>query len=114
MRVHFLYLSLFVFLLGAAAAFAQAAAESVLLNGNSATAAVKAGTVLGQSLNNTNNAIAGKIEAVPRSKVVANKRAVKPQSHLPAPSTASGKRASMITSIRGGRISGVPTSSPHN
>ncbi len=42
-------------------AFAQAAAESVLLNANSATATVKAGSALGSALNRVNKQLAGRV-----------------------------------------------------
>jgi hypothetical protein len=106
MRAHILPVTLFVLLLAVRAAFPQAAAESVLLNGNSATAAAKAGTVLGNALNKTSNKIGGQIQTVPQSKVVTHKaqRAAQIQSHPPAPGTAKANGASMITSIQGGRV----------
>jgi len=42
-------------------AFAQAAAESVLLHANSATATVKAGSALGSALNRVNKQLAGRV-----------------------------------------------------
>lgn len=115
MRVHILGVILFTFVLAVGAAFPQAAAESVLLNGNSATGAAKAGTVLGNTLNKTSNRIAGQIQTVPQSRVVTHtsKRATPSPSHRHAPASANG--ASMITSIQGGRVthsSAAPPSQP--
>jgi len=45
-------------------ALAQAAAESVLLNANSATATVKAGTALGSVLNRANKQLADQVQEV--------------------------------------------------
>ena len=106
MRAYILSVILFVLLLAVRVAFPQAAAESVLLNGNSATATAKAGTALGNALNKTTNKIAGQIQTVPQSKVVTHKtqRAAQVQSHPPATATAPSKGTSMITSIQGGRV----------
>ena len=119
MRAHILPVTLFVILLAVGAAFPQAAAESVLLNGNSATAAAKAGTVLGNTLNKSSNKIAGQIQTVPQSKVVTHtsKRATKSPRHLLAPAPATANGAPMITSIQGGRVthsSATPTPPPPN
>jgi hypothetical protein len=107
MRAHILSVSLFVLFLAVRPALPQAAAESVLLNGHSATATAKAGTVLGNALNKTSNKIAGQIQAVPQSKIVTHKaqRAPQAQSHPPAPATTPANAgASMITSVQGGRV----------
>lgn len=106
MRANILSVTVFVLLLAVRAALPQAAAESVLLNGNSATATAKAGTVLGNALNKTSNKIAGQIQAVPQPKIATHKaqRATQAQSHPPAPPTAPANGASMITSVQGGRL----------
>ena len=119
MRAHILYVTLFVLLLAVSAAFPQAAAESILLNGNSATAGAKAGSVLGNTLNKTNNRIAGQIQAVPQSKAVihTSKPAAQSRGNVHAPTTATGNGASMITSIQGGRVtrpSTGPAAPAHN
>jgi hypothetical protein len=112
MRANILLVTLFVLVLSVSAAFAQAAAESVLLNGNSATAAAKAGTVLDNTWNKISNKTARQIQTVPQAKVVTHtsKRGTPSASHLPAPAIAN--RASMITSVQGGRLtrsSATPT-----
>lgn len=102
-------------LLGVRAAFPQAAAESILLNGHAAGATTKAGSALGNALNKASNNVAGKIQTVPKSTAVNST-----VQHVPAPKTqpagaatapvasaatsSSGKSASgksMITSIQG-------------
>lgn len=118
MRDHILCVGLFV-LLAVSVAFPQAAAESVLLNGNSATATAKAGTILGNTLNKTSSRIAGQIQTVPQSKVTIHpsKRATQSISHLHTPTATTGNAASMITSIQGGRVthsSATPTAPPPN
>ena len=109
MRVHILAGTLFL-LLGVDAAFAQAAAESVLLNGSAATAAAKAGTVLGNNLNKAGSKTAGQLQTVPKSRVVVHPS--KPATHstnrptaptAPAAPTVAN-RAPMVTSIQGGRV----------
>ncbi|HKS72017.1 MAG TPA: hypothetical protein VJQ82_02395 [Terriglobales bacterium] len=112
MRVRILPVVLFVLVLGVDIALSQAAAESVLLNGNSAAVAAKAGTVLGNTLNESTHTTAGKIQTVGRSKAVANRRGTGSQTPLQTPSTGSGKGASMITSIRGGRVTSSSTAPP--
>jgi hypothetical protein len=116
MRVQILGVILFTFVLAVGAAFPQAAAESVLLNGNSATGTAKAGTVLGNTLNKTSNRIAGQIQTVPQSRVVthSSKRATQSPSHRHAPVAASANGASMITSIQGGRVTHSSAASPPN
>ncbi len=99
-------------LLSPPAAFSQAAAESVLLNGNSATATAKAGTALGNALNKTSDNLAGRIEKYPRAKVIVHKKYRAPQPQTPpaaaAPTVAKTGGASMITSIQGGRVTRTP------
>lgn len=119
MRDFILGVGLFV-LLAVTVTFPQAVAESVLLNGASATAAHKAGATLGNTLNKTSGRIAGQIQAVPNPKVgiPPSKRApAQSVSPLHPPTTTTGKGASMITSIRGGNVTRSPstaTPSPHN
>ncbi len=104
-------------LISAPAAFPQAAAESVLLNSNSATATAKAGTTLGNALNKTSDDLAGRIEKYPRAKVIVHKKYRAPQSQPQtppaAPTVAKAGGASLITSIQGGRVthSSAPPSS---
>ena len=80
MRVHTLPVILSVFLLATNAAFAQAASEWVLLNGNSATAAGKAGTLLGNSVHRTHSKVAGKSLKItpPTSASSTSKRSPRP------------------------------------
>jgi len=119
MRAHILYVTLFVLLLAVTAAFPQAAAESVLLNGNSAAAGAKAATVLSNTLNKAGNRIAGQIETLPQSKPVihTSKPVTHSPSHRNAPKTTTTNGASMITSIQGGRVtnsSAAPTAPSPN
>jgi hypothetical protein len=106
-------------LLGVRAAFPQAAAESVMLNGHAAAATTKAGSALGGALNKASNNLAGKIQTVPKSTAangtVQHVPAAKTQAAgaTTAPDSASGTSASgkgkttsgksMITSIQGAR-----------
>jgi hypothetical protein len=126
-RVHIALVTLFVLYLAVGAAFPQAAAESVLLNGNSATAAAKAGAAMGNALNKASNKIAGQIQTVQPAKVVTHKvqSAPQAQSHPSAPATSTttttttttSNGAPMITSIQGGRVtrsSATPTPPAHN
>jgi hypothetical protein len=92
--------------LAPASAFAQAAAESVLLNANSAAATVKGASALGSALNRATRQLAGTVQQV--SSPVAGKTAQavpRPVSTRPPKATAiaAGSTATgpMITSING-------------
>lgn len=106
MRAHIACVTIFLLLVAVGAAFPQAAAEAILLNGSSATAVAKAGTVLGNTLNKTNSRISGDVRTLPQSKVITHtkKPALQAQSHLHAPATITTNEASMVTSIQGGRV----------
>jgi hypothetical protein len=106
MRAHIACVTMFLLLVAVGAAFPQAAAEAILLNGSSATAVAKAGTVLGNTLNRTNSRISGDVQTLPQSKVITHtkKPALQAQRHLHAPATITTNEASMITSIQGGRV----------
>jgi hypothetical protein len=96
---------MFLLLLAVGAAFPQAAAEAILLNGSSATAVAKAGTVLGNTLNKTNSRISGDVRTLPQSKVITHtKKPALQARHLHAPATITTNEASMVTSIQGGRV----------
>jgi hypothetical protein len=99
--------------LGVQAAYPQAAAESVLLNSNSATATVKAGTSLGNSLNRASGKLGNQVQQT------VNHAAVQPSRSQQAsgvnvkiertPRTAAAPQPSatgnsLITSIQGGHI----------
>ena len=111
-------------LLSGTAAFAQAAAESVLLNQHSAAATAKAGTALGNALNKAGSQLGGQIQNIPQSKVVTTPRLGAQtaqqatqtlrvaQAKAPAVATKSGG-SSMITSVQGGRVThSAPTTAP--
>lgn len=108
MRVHLLAAITLMIFLGVHTSYPQAAAESVLLNSNSATATVKAGSTLGNALNKASSKLGNQAErtvAEPNGVKVTIERTPR----TPAPSaTAAGKPAPaagpMITSIQGGRI----------
>jgi hypothetical protein len=108
MRVPTLPVILSVFFLTIKAAFPQAASEWVLLKGNSATAAGKAGVVLGNSLNRTDSKTAGEIPKIPQPKAASStsRRSAQSPPQLPRPTTANTR--SMIVSIHGGRVSHSP------
>ncbi len=74
-----------------ATAFAQAAAESALLNAHSATVTVKAGSTLGSALNQSTKELAGRVP--------------QPTSQ-PAPSQAGGRPATAVesTAVRDGIV----------
>jgi hypothetical protein len=130
MRLRFLFLGLVilgVMLLGMSnSADAQAAAESVLLNGHVGVAGAKAGTAMGNSLSRATSGLAGQIQNVPHSNVAVHRTPrTAPASRnsgassttvtpAPAPSTSGG---SMITSIQGGHLtrpSSAATTPHHN
>jgi hypothetical protein len=111
MRAHILAGITMTVLLGAQAAYPQAAAESVLLNSNSATATVKAGSSIGNALNKASNRLSNQVQqtvAEPSAMTVKIERTprfpAKPASAAatatkPAPAT-----GSLITSIQGGQL----------
>ena len=102
---------------GGQAAYAQAAAESVLLNSNSAAATVKAGTAMGNALNGASNKLANQLPATvahPRPAHAASGVEVKiertprmPVSSASAatPAKPANPNGSLITSIQGGKVS---------
>lgn len=100
--------------LGVQAAYPQAAAESVLLNSNSATATVKAGSALGNALNKTSGKLGNRVQRTvtePSGVNIVIERTPRtpatPATPPPAaatttkPATTGG---SLITSIQGGRV----------
>jgi hypothetical protein len=108
------FLSLGLLFLGVTGNFAhaQAAAESVLLNGHIGLAGGKVGTAMGNSLSRATSGIAGQIQNVPQSNVVVHstpRRAPSRRSRAssstatPAPA-APASAGSMITSIQGGHV----------
>jgi hypothetical protein len=97
--------------LASASAFAQAAAESVLLNANSAAATVKAASALSSGLNHATQQLGGTVQQV--SSPATGKTAPpipRPTRLLKATAIAAGTTAPgpMITSINGA----VPNCSP--
>jgi hypothetical protein len=98
-----------------ASAFAQAAAESALLNAHSATVTVKAGSTLGSALNQSTKQLAGRVPQ-PTSQVPPSQAGSRPSSAIPVKGTSvrSGIAAQgpMIASIEGSSNSCVATSQP--
>ena len=110
------------------AAFPQAAAESVMLHANSATATAKAGTALGNGLNDASNKLGNQVQTLTQPKAGSTQHAtagggttvVHHTTHsVPAAKTGnkSGNNGaapkpnytgSLITSIRGGRVTPAP------
>lgn len=97
--------------LGVQAAYPQAAAESVLLNSNSATATVKAGSALGNALNKTGSKLGNRVQrtvAEPSGvNIVIERTPRTPATPAPAAATTTKPattRGSLITSIQGGRV----------
>ena len=85
-------------------AFAQAAAESVLLNGSTSTATVKAGSALGSVLNQSMQKIAGKLpQPAPGKKTQVPARSVPTTPHKAAAAYTRTAPAPgpMISSIQG-------------
>jgi hypothetical protein len=120
MLLRFLYLGLLILGLTANVAYAQAAAESVMLNGHVGLAGAKAGTAMGNSLSRATSGIAGQIQNVPQSKVVVHRnprttpssRSTRASSTPATPTAvAPASGGSMITSIQGGHVTRPPTSS---
>jgi hypothetical protein len=89
-----------------ASAFAQAAAESVLLHGGSAAATAKAGSTLGSALNQSMKQLSGRVAQTTSPQVVAHPLAVQSGSKSPVKSAAASSstvpaQGSMIGSIQG-------------
>jgi hypothetical protein len=125
MRVRVLIGITLLVLLAVPAAFSQAAAESILLNSNSAAATAKAGTSLGNSLNSAGGKLGGQIQNIPQSKsathsgVVVHRTQTASQTRQVAqtknPPPVGAKPASggsMITSVQGGRVTRPPQATP--
>jgi hypothetical protein len=121
MRLRFLSLGLL--LLGGMSnlAHAQAAAESVLLNGHVGVAGAKAGTAMGNSLSRATSGLAGQIQNVPHANVTvhsAPRTTPSPRNSSASSTTVTAAHApstnggSMITSIQGGRVTRPSVSSP--
>ena len=97
-------------------AFGQAAAESALLNANSATTAAKAGSALGSALSRVNKQLAGQVSEVSHPALGETSPAKQPASAAqesagrPGTTPASG---ALITSLDGAAsTSCVPTNAP--
>jgi len=97
-------------------AFGQAAAESVLLNANSATTAAKAGSALGSALSRVNKQLAGQVSEVSHPALGVTSQAKQPvraaqdSAERPGTTPASG---ALITSIDGAASTGcVPANPP--
>lgn len=114
--------------LGVQAAYPQAAAESVLLNSNSATATVKAGTSLGGALNKASGKLGNQVQQTVTRPTAPPSRPqqtggvnvkIERTPRIPVPATAAAPKSgttgnSLITSIQGGhmaRPSATPASS---
>src|SRR5260370_589360 len=95
--------------------FGQAAAESVLLNANSATTAAKAGSALGSALSRVNKQLAGQVSEVSHPALGATSPAKQPTSAArdsagrPDATPASG---ALITSIDGAVSTGCVPGNP--
>lgn len=117
---HFVRFASIIFIFSAVpGAFAQAAAESVLLHGNVAAAGAKSGTSLGKAINKATNKINNSVRtttqrpAISSSMTVQIERTPLPDnattaSARPMPTTqpapAAAPRTSMIVSMQGGRV----------
>jgi hypothetical protein len=117
MRAHSLAGVILTIFLGVQAGYPQAAAESVLLNGNSAGATVKAGSALGKAFNKTSGKLGQRAQrSVAEPSGMTFKIERTPRIPAPAPSTAPATSTnsdartkfptsgSLITSIQGGYI----------
>jgi hypothetical protein len=100
----------------AGSAFGQAAAESALLNANSATTAAKAGSALGSALSRVNKQLAGQVLEVSHPALGETSHAKQPTR---APQDSAGRlgttpaSGALITSIDGAAsTSCVPTNPP--
>ena len=123
MRAHMLTLLAFTFVFSVRG-FSQAAAESVILNSNSAAATAKTGSTLGDALNTAGGNVANRITTVTKGSVAqptSPNRGVKPVvSHTAQNSSATSSTAtkpssaasSMIRSIQGGQLVSTPTQKP--
>ncbi len=96
-------------------AFAQAAAESVLLNGHSAATTVKAGTALGSALSQVNKQLGGQVQEVIHPAL----GAISPLKPQPIPTVPENGLAgtvpaqgALITSIKGSVSNCAPNSLP--
>ncbi len=119
MRPHTLAGITLVLFLGVQAGYPQAAAESVMLNSNSATATVKAGSTLGDALNKASNKLGNQVQKTTVEpsgvSVVIERTPRTPAATKPAPATAkpASSGGSLITSIQGGRLTrGSSTATP--
>ena len=125
MRARILIGIALLLLLAVPAAFSQAAAESILLNSNSAAATAKAGSSLGNALNSAGGKLGGQIQNIPQSgsaapaKVVVHRtqtasqpRQVAQAKNPPAAGTKPASGGSMITSVQGGRVTRPTQASP--
>ncbi len=114
MRPHILAGVTLTLLLGIRTAYPQAAAESVLLNSNSATATVKAGSTLGKALNKASGksgdqvqrtvepaGMSVTIERKPRTPALP---ATKPAAATPPSTKPATTNGPLITSIQGGHM----------
>lgn len=112
-------------ILATTAAFAQAAAESVLLNQSSAAATAKAGTSLGGALNRASSSLGGQVQNIPQSKTVthtavvghktqnaAQPRQVARTKNPPPVGAKPASGGSMITSVQGGRVTHATQATP--
>ena len=91
------------------AAFCQAAAESVLLNGASSSSAVKAGSALNSALNGASKRLAGRIPQMPQ----APPSEVRPQAQEIEMKNGAGsisQPGGMIASVQGAVASCAPSS----
>lgn len=114
MRAHFLAGTTITILLAVQAAYSQAAAESVLLNSNSAAATVKAGTSIGNALNKASGKLANQVPTAvnhpKRTQSSGVNVVIERTPRTAAPATAATTTAkpatsgTMITSIQGGHI----------
>lgn len=117
MRARVLIESTLVIILATPAAFAQAAAETVLLNQSAATATAKAGTSLGSALNRASSGLGGQIQNIPQSRTAASAKVIVHRSqpattrqqlaqakNPPAAGAKPASGGSMIMSVQGGRV----------
>lgn len=93
-------------------ALAQAAAETVLLNANSAATTVKAGSALSSALNQATRQLAGQVS---HSAPVATEK-LQPRSAMPAETSASSSTTPasgpLVTSIAGASRTSCPLTTP--
>ena len=99
-----------------ASAFAQAAAESVMLNANSAAATAKAGHALSSSLDRANRQIAGRVQRL-TSQPASGKLPVSgkmPVKENKIPTGATLAPGPVVTSIQGNAALCAPTGPPRD